>query len=167
MTTSVGNNSVFRSFFEKQKLTGPKILDWIQTNYVWYFQLKKTRKITLSILYYCCTKLHNLDNKFLLEALFLQSCCWVKGQKEVVVLMLLTMDLDIQRNLAHLGAYDMLQELKAMFSKQAEQELLQTVGEFHTCKQEEGQSVSSHVLKMKGYIDNLERFGQPVGKTLQ
>ncbi|GJS31060.1 hypothetical protein Tco_0491680 [Tanacetum coccineum] len=51
---------------------------------------------------------------------------WVKGQKEVAVLMLLTMDLDIQRNLAHLGAYDMLQELKAMFSKQAEQELLQT-----------------------------------------
>ncbi|GJZ44663.1 hypothetical protein Tco_0591918 [Tanacetum coccineum] len=49
---------------------------------------------------------------------------WVKGQKEVVVLMLLTMDLDIQQNLAHLGAYDMLQELKAMFSKQAEQELL-------------------------------------------
>ncbi|GJR70929.1 zinc finger, CCHC-type containing protein [Tanacetum coccineum] len=82
---------------------------------------------------------------------------WVKGQKEVAVLMLLTMDLDIQRNLAHLGAYDMLQELKAMFSKQAEQELLQTVREFHTCKQEEGQSVSSHVLKMKGYIDNLER----------
>ncbi|GKB77933.1 hypothetical protein Tco_0944828, partial [Tanacetum coccineum] len=69
---------------------------------------------------------------------------WVKGQKEVVVLMLLIMDLDIQRNLAHLGAYDMLQELKA----------------------EEGQSVSSYVLKMKGYIDNLERLGQPVGKNL-
>ncbi|GJW31305.1 retrotransposon protein, putative, ty1-copia subclass [Tanacetum coccineum] len=72
---------------------------------------------------------------------------WVKGQKEVV-------------------------ELKAMFSKQAEQELLQTVREFHTCKQEEGQSVSSHVLKMKGYIDNLERLGQPnfnmhgMGKTV-
>nr|GFB31495.1 hypothetical protein [Tanacetum cinerariifolium] len=31
---------------------------------------------------------------------------------------------------------------------------------------EEGQSVSSHVLKMKGYIDNLERLGQPVGKNL-
>nr|GFC73711.1 zinc finger, CCHC-type [Tanacetum cinerariifolium] len=30
--------------------------------------------------------------------------------------------------------------------------------EFHTCKQAEGQSVSSHVLKMKGYIDNLERL---------
>nr|GEX26750.1 zinc finger, CCHC-type [Tanacetum cinerariifolium] len=28
MTTSVRNNSVFRSFFEKQKLTGPKFIDW-------------------------------------------------------------------------------------------------------------------------------------------
>ncbi|GKE60443.1 hypothetical protein Tco_1510810, partial [Tanacetum coccineum] len=91
---------------------------------------------------------------------------WVKGQKEVVVLMLLTMDLEIQRNLAHLGAYDMLQELKAMFSKQAKQELLQTVREFHACKQEEGQSVSSCVLKMKSYIDNLERLGQPVSQNL-
>ncbi|GJX63391.1 hypothetical protein Tco_0296291 [Tanacetum coccineum] len=31
---------------------------------------------------------------------------------------------------------------------------------------EEGQSVSSYVLKMKGYIDNLERLGQPVGQNL-
>nr|GEY62640.1 zinc finger, CCHC-type [Tanacetum cinerariifolium] len=90
---------------------------------------------------------------------------WVKGKKEVAVLMLLTMDLEIQRNLAHLGAYDMLQDLKAMYSKQAEQDLLQTVREFHTSNQEEGQSVSSHVLKMKGYIDNLERLGQPVGRV--
>nr|GEZ84444.1 zinc finger, CCHC-type [Tanacetum cinerariifolium] len=80
--------------------------------------------------------------------------------------MLLTMDLDIQRNLAHLGAYDMIQELKAMFSKQAEQELLQTVREFYACKQEEGQLVSSYVLMMKGYIDNLEQLGQPVGQNL-
>nr|GEV26721.1 hypothetical protein [Tanacetum cinerariifolium] len=28
MPTSVGNNSVFRSFFEKQKLTGPNFIDW-------------------------------------------------------------------------------------------------------------------------------------------
>nr|GEZ95546.1 hypothetical protein [Tanacetum cinerariifolium] len=28
MTTSVGNNSAFRSFFEKQKLTGPNFIDW-------------------------------------------------------------------------------------------------------------------------------------------
>ncbi|PWA78828.1 zinc finger, CCHC-type [Artemisia annua] len=43
-----------------------------------------------------------------------------------------------------------------------EQELLQTAREFHSCKQEEGQPVSSYVLKMKSYIDNLERLGHPV-----
>ncbi|GJV54968.1 putative reverse transcriptase domain-containing protein, partial [Tanacetum coccineum] len=92
---------------------------------------------------------------------------WVKNQKEIAVMMLLTMDLEIQRNLAHLGANDMLTELKALYSKQAEQELLQTVREFHTCKQEEGQSVSSYVLKMKSYIDQLERLGHLVTLNLK
>nr|GEY76070.1 hypothetical protein [Tanacetum cinerariifolium] len=44
----------------------------------------------------------------------------------------------------------------------AEHELLQTTRYFHSCKQEEGQLVSSYVLKMKGYIDNLKRLGHPV-----
>ncbi|GKD18747.1 zinc finger, CCHC-type containing protein [Tanacetum coccineum] len=92
---------------------------------------------------------------------------WVKNQKEITVMMLLTMDLEIQRNLAHLGANDMLKKLKALYSKQAEQELLQTVREFHTCRQEKGQSVSSYVLKMKSYIDQLERLGHPVILNLE
>nr|GEW44120.1 hypothetical protein [Tanacetum cinerariifolium] len=46
--------------------------------------------------------------------------------------------------------------------KQAEQELLQTTRDFHSYRQEERQSVSSYVLKMKGYIDNLEHLGHPV-----
>ncbi|GJZ26706.1 zinc finger, CCHC-type containing protein [Tanacetum coccineum] len=61
---------------------------------------------------------------------------WVKGSKEI--------------------------ELKTLFAQQVEQELLQTTRDFHSCKQEEGQSVSSYVLKIKGYIDNLERLGHPV-----
>nr|GEZ04591.1 zinc finger, CCHC-type [Tanacetum cinerariifolium] len=56
----------------------------------------------------------------------------------------------------------MLKELKTLFAQQAEQELLYTTRDFHSCRQEEGQSVSSYVLKMKGYIDNLERLGHPV-----
>nr|GEX01011.1 hypothetical protein [Tanacetum cinerariifolium] len=44
--------------------------------------------------------------------------------------------------------------------------------DFHSCKQKEGQTVSSYVLKMKSYIENLERLGHPVylnlgmGKTV-
>ncbi|GKE67013.1 hypothetical protein Tco_1521174 [Tanacetum coccineum] len=39
-----------------------------------------------------------------------------------------------------LSAYEMLKELQTLFAQQVEQELLQTVREFHACKQEEGQS---------------------------
>nr|GEY53417.1 hypothetical protein [Tanacetum cinerariifolium] len=56
----------------------------------------------------------------------------------------------------------MLKELKTLFAQQAEQELLQTTRYFHTCRQEEGKPVSSYVLKIKGYIDNLECLGHPV-----
>ncbi|GJV47570.1 retrotransposon protein, putative, ty1-copia subclass [Tanacetum coccineum] len=91
---------------------------------------------------------------------------WIKGSKEIAGLMLMTMEPEIQRNLENLHANDMLKELKTLFAQQAEQELLQTTRDFHSCKHEEGQSVSSYVLKMKGYIDNLERLGHPVSLGL-
>nr|GFA39784.1 hypothetical protein [Tanacetum cinerariifolium] len=87
---------------------------------------------------------------------------WIKGSKEIVGLMLMTMEPEIQQNLKTLHAHEMLLELKTLFAQQAEQELLQTTRDFHSCKEEEGQSVSSYVLKMKGYIYNLERLGHPV-----
>ncbi|GKE19575.1 zinc finger, CCHC-type containing protein [Tanacetum coccineum] len=91
---------------------------------------------------------------------------WVKASKEIVGLMLMTMDPDIQKNLEHLDAYDMLKELKTLSAQQADQELLQTVREFHACKQEEGQSVSSYFLKIKSYIDNLEHLGHAMTQNL-
>nr|GFA91432.1 hypothetical protein [Tanacetum cinerariifolium] len=94
--------------------------------------------------------------------LLLKSLKLIKGSKEIDGLMLMSMDSEIQRNLEPLHSHEMLKELKTLFPQQAEQELLQTMRDFHSCKQEEGQSVSSYVLKMKGYIDNLERLGHPV-----
>ncbi|GKD18665.1 zinc finger, CCHC-type containing protein [Tanacetum coccineum] len=76
--------------------------------------------------------------------------------------MLMTMKREIQKNLENFHANEMLEELKTRFAQQAEQELLQTTRDFHSCKQEEGHPVRSYVLKMKGYIDNLERLGHPV-----
>nr|GEW09077.1 hypothetical protein [Tanacetum cinerariifolium] len=60
----------------------------------------------------------------------------------------------------------MLKELKTLFAQQAEHALLQTTQDFHFYKQEEGQSVSLYVLKIKGYIDNLERVGRLVTLVL-
>nr|GFA85523.1 hypothetical protein [Tanacetum cinerariifolium] len=98
MTTSVGNNSVFRSFFEKQKLTGPNFIDW-------YRQLR----LVLST--------EDKEN-------YLEHPIPVAPPRQQVP----------PRALAAHAAW----ELKAMYSKQAEQEFLQTVREFHTSKQEEG-----------------------------
>nr|GEU47298.1 retrotransposon protein, putative, Ty1-copia subclass [Tanacetum cinerariifolium] len=156
MTTSVVNNSVLRGFFKKQKLTRPNFIDW-------YRQLR----IVLSTE----DKLDYLEQpiphapvpayagqQVAPEALAAHAA-WVKRSKEIAGIMPMTMDSDIQRNLENLGAYEMLQELKTMFAQQAEQELLQTMREFQACKHEEGQFVSSYVLKMKSYIDNLEHLG--------
>nr|GEX16135.1 retrotransposon protein, putative, Ty1-copia subclass [Tanacetum cinerariifolium] len=63
---------------------------------------------------------------------------WIKGSKKIVGLMLMTMEPEIQQNLEPFHAHEMLRE------------------------HEEGQSVSSYVLKIKGYINNLERLGHPV-----
>ncbi|GKC67963.1 hypothetical protein Tco_1100561 [Tanacetum coccineum] len=91
---------------------------------------------------------------------------WVKASIKIVGLMLMTIDPRIQKNLEQLGAHDMLKELKTLFSQQAEHELPQTMREFHACKQDECHFMSSYVLRMKSYIDNLERLGHPMSLNL-
>nr|GFB17254.1 hypothetical protein [Tanacetum cinerariifolium] len=63
---------------------------------------------------------------------------WVKGSKKIASLMLMTMDSEIQQNLEPLHAHEILKELKTLFAQQAEQKLLQTTRDFHSCRQEEG-----------------------------
>nr|GEX36854.1 zinc finger, CCHC-type [Tanacetum cinerariifolium] len=60
----------------------------------------------------------------------------------------------------------MLKEQKTLYAQQAEHQLLYAVREFHACKQEEGQSVSSYALIMKSYIENLERLGYAMTQNL-
>ncbi|GJX10745.1 retrotransposon protein, putative, ty1-copia subclass [Tanacetum coccineum] len=50
--------------------------------------------------------------------------------------------------------------------EQAKQELFKIVKAFHACKQKEGQSVSSYLLKMKSYLDTLERLGYAMPNEL-
>nr|GEZ11729.1 retrotransposon protein, putative, Ty1-copia subclass [Tanacetum cinerariifolium] len=149
MTTSSTNNSVFKGFFDKQKLTRPNFIDW-------YRQLR----ILLSI----------KDKLNYLEQPIPPAPVAPAGQHvtseilaaQIVGLMLMNMDPEFQRNLESLHAQEMLRELKTLFAQQAEHELLQTTRDFHSCMLEEGQSVSTYVLKMKSYIDNLDRLGLPV-----
>ncbi|GJY43164.1 retrotransposon protein, putative, ty1-copia subclass [Tanacetum coccineum] len=78
---------------------------------------------------------------------------------EVSCLMLRSMTPELHRQFENSSFYDMFQELKSMFKKQAGVERFDLIQTFHACKQEEGKSVSSYVLKMKGYVEQLERLG--------
>nr|GEV81349.1 hypothetical protein [Tanacetum cinerariifolium] len=50
-------------------------------------------------------------------------------------------------------------ELKSMFEKQAEVKMFDLIQTLHACKQEESKSVGAYVLKMKDYVEHLERIG--------
>nr|GEV36589.1 hypothetical protein [Tanacetum cinerariifolium]GEY06927.1 hypothetical protein [Tanacetum cinerariifolium] len=131
MTILSANNSVFRGFFEKQKLTGPNFIDW-------YRQLRIVLSIEDKSNYLeqpIPPALVALVGQHVAPKILTAHIAWIKGSKEIVGLMLMTMKPKIQQNLEDLHAHEM--------------QLIR-------------QSVSSYVLKMKGYIDNLERLGHPV-----
>ncbi|GKF85827.1 hypothetical protein Tco_0253654, partial [Tanacetum coccineum] len=58
------------------------------------------------------------------------------------------------------------EELKSMFEKQVGVERFDLIQTFHACKQEEGKQVGQYVLKMKGYVEQLERLGYVLPRDL-
>ena len=85
---------------------------------------------------------------------------------DVACLMLATMSSEFQKDLENMEAYDMIFNLKEMFQQQARQERYETTKALHSCKMAEGTSVRTHVLKMKGYIEHLDRLGFPLSQEL-
>ncbi|GKE87053.1 hypothetical protein Tco_1564528, partial [Tanacetum coccineum] len=75
---------------------------------------------------------------------------------QVAYLMLGSMN---RRQFENSSPYDMLQELKSMFKKQARVERFDLIQTFYACKQEEGKLVGPYIIKMKGYVEQLERLG--------
>ncbi|GKG24504.1 hypothetical protein Tco_0395132, partial [Tanacetum coccineum] len=78
---------------------------------------------------------------------------------EIACLMLRSMTSELHRQFELYYPYDMIQELRSMFEKQAGVEKFDLIRSFHACKQEEGKPVADYVLKMKGYVEQLERLG--------
>nr|GEY83406.1 zinc finger, CCHC-type [Tanacetum cinerariifolium]GEY90893.1 zinc finger, CCHC-type [Tanacetum cinerariifolium] len=81
------------------------------------------------------------------------------AHNEVACLMLESMTPKLHRQFKNYSPYEMHQELRSMFEKQAGVERFDIIQTFHACKQEEGKSVSQYILKMKGYVEQLECFG--------
>ena len=86
--------------------------------------------------------------------------------QDVTCLMLAMMIPELQKNLVDLAAYDMSEQLKAMFQQQARHERFEVMRSLITCRMQEGTSISAHVLKMKSFVDQLERLNAPLSNEL-
>ncbi|GJV44025.1 NIN-like protein [Tanacetum coccineum] len=58
------------------------------------------------------------------------------------------------------------EELKSMFEKQAGVERFNLIETFHACKHKEGKPVGAYVLKMKDYVEELERLSYVLPQDL-
>ncbi|GJX50964.1 hypothetical protein Tco_0277809 [Tanacetum coccineum] len=111
MTTTVVNNSLFKTFFEKQKLTGNNFMEWYRNLWIVLSTEDKLPFLEQPIPAMPVPPAGQVTPPDVLAT----HSAWVKAQKEIAGLMLMTMDPDIQKNLEHLGAYEMLKELKTFY----------------------------------------------------
>nr|KAJ0208644.1 hypothetical protein LSAT_V11C400177410 [Lactuca sativa] len=145
------------SILDKDKLNHSDFLDWHRNLRIVLKQKKKD----------CVLENQTPDEPpALLKA---AHDAWLKhidDSLDVSCLMLASMVLDLQRDLEHYTAFDMIEHLKEMFGKQARIERYDIMRALHSMKMEENGNVSTHVLKMKSYMDQLERLGSPYPQDL-
>ena len=65
----------------------------------------------------------------------------------------------LQRRFEHHGAYEMFQELKLIFQANSRIERYEVSNKFYSCKMEENNSVSEHMLRLSGYYNHLNLVG--------
>ena len=152
------NTLSLRSVLEKDKLDGLNFLDWHRNLRI---VLKQERK------------LYALESEIPDEP----AATAPRAEKEaynkrlddaidVACLMLATMSPELQKQHEYMGAFDMIEHLKELYQGQARQERYDTSKALFRLKMAEGTPVGTHVLKMIGYIESLERLGFPLGQEL-
>nr|GEY53713.1 hypothetical protein [Tanacetum cinerariifolium] len=152
------HHSTFRSMFEREKLFGNNFDDW-------FLQLKLVLRVE--------KKMHVIEQP-IPPAAAANSAANVVTEwntiydacKEVACLMLGSMTPELHRQFENYSPYEMIWELKSMFEKQAGVERFDLIQTFLACKQEDGKPVASYVLKMKEYVDQLERLGYVLTQDL-
>ncbi|GJT11098.1 retrotransposon protein, putative, ty1-copia subclass [Tanacetum coccineum] len=152
------NHSAFRSMFEREKLSGTNFNDWLRRLKLVLRVEKKMFVIEQPI---PPAPAANSEANVLAEwnAIY-------DAYNEVACLMLGSMTPELHRQFENYSPYEMLQELKSMFEKQAGVERFDLIQTFHACKQEEGKPVGAYVLKMKEYVEQLESLSYVLPQDL-
>ena len=69
--------------------------------------------------------------------------------------MLYAMELELQKRFEKMNAFEIIEDLKAVFAPQARAERYDASELFFSAKMEEHSSISEHVVKMSGYVKRL------------
>ncbi|GJX82948.1 zinc finger, CCHC-type containing protein, partial [Tanacetum coccineum] len=146
-------SSAFKTFFEREKLTGDNFNDW-------YRSLRIVLRVagTYDYLYKPCP---DEPPENAAENVKVAWKAEYKIHSDVACLMLGKMSPALQRQFELYFPQAMLNELRKMFEKPPAVEIYDLVDTLHSCKQAPGKSVSAHVLEMKGYMDQLQALGKP------
>ncbi|KAK2404463.1 secreted RxLR effector protein [Trifolium repens] len=158
MSSNTSNN-ILRSILDKEKLNGSNFLDWHRN---------------LRIVLKHDNKLYALEepvpeNEPANNAPRAEKDAYKKhvdDANEVACLMLATMNSELQKQHENMNAVEMIEHLKTLYAEQARHERFEVSKSLFQCKLSEGSPVGPHVLKMIGYVGNLERLGFPLEKEL-
>ncbi|GJS74818.1 hypothetical protein Tco_0707659 [Tanacetum coccineum] len=146
-------SSAFKTFFEREKLTGDNFNDW-------YHSLRIVLRVagTYDYLFKPCPKEPPEDAAKNVKAAWKAE---YKIHSDVACLMLRRMSLALQKQFELYLPQAMLDELRRMFEKPKAVKIYDLVDTLHSYKQAPGKSISAHVLEMKGYMDKLQALGKP------
>ncbi|GJU49667.1 retrotransposon protein, putative, ty1-copia subclass [Tanacetum coccineum] len=152
------NHSAFRSLFEREKISGKNFNDW-------FSQLKLVLRVEkkMFVIEQPLPAAPDVDSN---AQVLLEWNALYDAYNEVACLMLGSMTPELHRQFENYSPYEMLQELKSMFEKQAGVERFDLIQTLHAFKQEEGKPVAAYVLQMKRYVDQLECLGYMLPKDL-
>ncbi|XP_074314432.1 uncharacterized protein LOC141649646 [Silene latifolia] len=90
-----------------------------------------------------------------------------KNNIDVCCLILASMNSELQKQYENMdSAFDMINNLKAMFQEQARTERYNIVKAIFDCKMGDKDPVSPHVMKLISYFDNLERLDAGISQQL-
>ena len=153
-----------RSVLEKDKLSGTNFLDWYRNLRIVLKQEKKLYVLEQPVPLPPAPNENGEEEETQAER---------KARKkheddalDVACLMLATMNSELQKQHENMEAYDMIVHLKKLFQEQARHERFDVSKALFQSKLAEGSPVGPHVLKMIGYIENLERLGFPLSQEL-
>ncbi|WJX77911.1 hypothetical protein P8452_61179 [Trifolium repens] len=158
MSSNTSHNNL-RSILDKEKLNGSNFLDWHRN---------------LRIVLKHDNKLYALEEPVPEEepannAPRAKKDAYkkhVEDANEAACLMLATMNSELQKQHENMNAVEMIEHLKTLYAEQARHERFEVSKSLFQCKLSVGSPVGPRVLKMIGYVGNLERLGFPFEKEL-